>query len=72
MLLAHLNRRLREREAAALQRRRRIADSPCAPHQRVAGADGVVRDMLAFCSIDYLGLANHPALTEALAEGARR
>ncbi|ATE62482.1 8-amino-7-oxononanoate synthase [Thauera sinica] len=71
MLLAHLNRRLREREAASLHRRRRIAETPCAPHQRVAG-DGAARDMLAFCSNDYLGLANHPALIEALADGARR
>jgi 8-amino-7-oxononanoate synthase len=32
--------------------------------------DGEAR--LAFCSNDYLGLAHHPALAEALAEGARR
>ncbi|MBN8440782.1 MAG: 8-amino-7-oxononanoate synthase [Thauera sp.] len=73
MLLEHLNHRLREREAAALQRRRRTAESPCAPHQRVSRVDdGAERALLAFCSNDYLGLANHPALIEALGEGARR
>jgi|UPI0004B0C3BA 8-amino-7-oxononanoate synthase len=30
------------------------------------------RELKAFCSNDYLGLANHPALIEALAEGAKR
>lgn len=70
MLIEHLNRQLREREAQGLQRQRRIAESPCAPHQRVSRHGQPARDLLAFCSNDYLGLANHPALAQALAEGA--
>jgi len=66
MLIEHLNRQRRERESQALTRTRRVAESPCAPRQRVDG-----RELLAFCSNDYLGLANHPLLIEALAEGAR-
>ncbi len=73
MLIERLQRQLQERDAQALRRRRRIAESPCAPHQSVAAGEGqAARPMLAFCSNDYLGLAGHPALAQALAEGAAR
>jgi 8-amino-7-oxononanoate synthase len=72
MLIEHLNRQLREREAQALQRRRRVAHTACSPEQTVAreGEPGSAKPMLAFCSNDYLGLAQHPALIAALKEAA--
>lgn len=66
-LITALERELRQLDDKSLRRRRRTADGPCAPHVKVDG-----RDMLAFCSNDYLGLASHPAITEALREGAAR
>lgn len=66
-LLAALEHDLQELDQRKLLRRRRIADSRCAPHVKVDG-----RDMLAFCSNDYLGLASHPRLIEALRHGATR
>jgi hypothetical protein len=51
MLIEHLNRQLLKRDAQWL--RRRIAMSPCGPHQRVEHR-GAERYMLAFCSNDYL------------------
>jgi 8-amino-7-oxononanoate synthase len=66
-LIAALDRELQSLEERSLRRRRRIADTPCAPHVQVDG-----RQMLAFCSNDYLGLAAHPEVVEALREGAAR
>jgi 8-amino-7-oxononanoate synthase len=64
-LIAGLNRQLDTLAGQSLTRRRRTADSPCAPRQVVDG-----RSMLAFCSNDYLGLASHPRVIAALREGA--
>lgn len=66
-LIDAVNRKLDTLAAHSLTRRRRVADSPCAPRQVVDG-----RPLLAFCSNDYLGLAAHPAVVEALREGATR
>jgi 8-amino-7-oxononanoate synthase len=46
--------------AEGLRRRRRTLDSPCGP---VCTVDG--REVISFCSNDYLGLANNPHLIAA-------
>jgi 8-amino-7-oxononanoate synthase len=65
-LLPALQQALAQREADGLLRRRRVIDSAQGPHLL---ADG--KPVLSFCSNDYLGLASHPRLQEALEEGAR-
>lgn len=72
-MLEHLAQQLAERESQAMRRRRRTVETACAPVQQVS-ADGdaaTPRELLGFCSNDYLGLAKHPALIEAWGEGAR-
>lgn len=56
---------LAAREAAGLYRRRRVIDSPQGPTLHSEG-----RELLNFCSNDYLGLANHPELIAAFKRGA--
>ncbi len=49
-----------------LRRKLRITESPCDTKASVGQ-----RELKAFCSNDYLGLANHPKLVTAIAEGAK-
>ncbi|MFL6671840.1 MAG: 8-amino-7-oxononanoate synthase [Massilia sp.] len=65
-LIDKVRARLDALEAQSLIRRRRVAETGCAPRQVVDG-----RPLLAFCSNDYLGLAAHPRVVEALREGAQ-
>ncbi|MGN6830086.1 8-amino-7-oxononanoate synthase [Paucibacter sp. M5-1] len=71
MLLEHLQTKLAAIAAQDLTRFLRAAQSPTAAKQLVRGADGLTRELLMFCSNDYLGLAAEPRLAAALAEGAQ-
>ena len=55
-----------ELDLQLLRRRLRVNESACNTKSTVDG-----RELKTFCSNDYLGLANHPALITALAEGAK-
>lgn len=65
MSFAELGDALQQRKADALYRVRRTLETAQSPEVRVDG-----RDYLAFCSNDYLGLANHPELIHALKTAA--
>jgi 8-amino-7-oxononanoate synthase len=58
---------INERAALGLLRARRTLDTPQSPHIVVDE-----KPYLAFCSNDYLGLANHPQLISALQNGAQQ
>jgi len=59
--------RLAERRAAHLYRHRPLLETPQQPEVIVDG-----EPLLAFCSNDYLGLANHPEVIRAMQQGAER
>jgi 8-amino-7-oxononanoate synthase len=54
-----------ELDKQLLRRKLRITESPCDIKASVGQ-----RELKAFCSNDYLGLANHPKLVSAIVEGA--
>lgn len=65
LIESRLKTRLETLASQGLTRRRRLLESPCGPRAIMDG-----REVLAFASNDYLGLASHPRLTAALKEGA--
>ena len=70
--LDDLRARLTALDERQLRRTRRIVEGGWAPAAKLAHPGGAGHPVLAFCSNDYLGLAAHPAVIEALAAGARR
>lgn len=58
---------LSERRATHRYRHRRVLETPQLPELVVDG-----KSYLAFCSNDYLGLANHPAVIKSLQSAAER
>jgi 8-amino-7-oxononanoate synthase len=62
-----LGSRLQRQRLEKLYRRRTVLEGPQQPEVVIEG-----RRYIAFCSNDYLGLANHPAVIAALARGAER
>ncbi|WKZ86796.1 8-amino-7-oxononanoate synthase [Ralstonia pickettii] len=59
-------------DAAHLRRVRRTAYSPTDRSQRISVPGEAPRDILGFCGNDYLGLAAHPALAEAMTRGTQQ
>ena len=66
MIFDELESALGELDSAGLRRNRRTLAAPCGP---LAVVDG--KPLVSFCSNDYLGLANDPALIDAACTGAR-
>jgi 8-amino-7-oxononanoate synthase len=67
LIFQRLADQLAELERSDLRRRRLVRESPQGPRIVVDG-----QEVLAFCSNDYLGLANHPRIVKAAIEAASR
>jgi 8-amino-7-oxononanoate synthase len=67
LIFQRLADQLAELERRGLRRRRLVRHGPQGPRIVVDG-----RELLAFCSNDYLGLANHPRIVEAAIDAASR
>ncbi|MCC7220440.1 MAG: 8-amino-7-oxononanoate synthase, partial [Candidatus Contendobacter sp.] len=67
MIWDELEAGLAQLASEGLLRRRRTLDAPCGPEAVIEG-----RRVIAFCSNDYLGLANHPALIATVRDAAER
>lgn len=59
-----LNKELHQRKANHLYRKRRISDGPQQPEMIIDG-----KQVISFCSNDYLGLANHTEVKAAFIKG---
>ena len=62
--MKNLNKELHQRKAQHLYRSRRISDGPQQPEMIIDG-----KQVISFCSNDYLGLANHPDVKAAFVKG---
>ena len=65
--MQNLKQNLQQRKQQGLYRKRLVLESPQGVETRIDG-----RDVLSFCSNDYLGLANHPAIKKAFIDAAQR
>lgn len=63
----NLQKRLKKIQQQGLSRQLRNAQTPQAPAMQIDG-----QTLTPFCSNDYLGLANHPALKQAMTAGVER
>ena len=63
--LSMAEKQIADLDTQLLRRKLRVTDSACDIKTTVNG-----RELTAFCSNDYLGFANHPALISELSEGA--